>query len=277
MPTDLISRRLRSLLTDWLVANSTLRAIDNEFEGEQIELKAGAEQPNTGQRRSRVNGYYNSLDFTNPRDVRRFLNVLSIFIRQMELAHSTAGQELNFKKFTDQLAREGYAYNDGAISVVTATARLKDTKLIASNFDWTHISEQIERIESALDKDPALAIGTAKELTESCFKTILKERNVAHGNDDLPQLGRKTFKSLKLVPDDIPDSAKGADIIRRMLSNLSTVVQGLAELRGLYGTGHGKEGRVRGLTTRHARLCVGAAITLVTFVFQTHLETKTTD
>jgi hypothetical protein len=93
-------------------------------------------------------------------------------------------------------------------------------------------------------------------------------------SDDLPQLGKKVFKALKLLPDDVPEAAKGADAIRRLLSNLSTVVQGLAEIRGLYGTGHGKDGRVRGLTSRHARLCVGAASALVTFTFQTHLETK---
>lgn len=30
-----------------------------------------------------------------------------------------------------------------------------------------------------------------------------------------------------------------------------------------YGTGHGKDGNGKGLTARHARLCVGAAATLV--------------
>jgi hypothetical protein len=58
------------------------------------------------------------------------------------------------------------------------------------------------------------------------------------------------------------------------LSNLATIVQGVAELRGLYGTGHGKDGKARGLQPRHARLAVGAASSLVTFAFQTHIETK---
>lgn len=87
-------------------------------------------------------------------------------------------------------------------------------------------------------------------------------------------MGKKTFKALKLVPDDVPDSAKGSATIKRILSNLSTVVQGLAEIRGLDGTGDGKEGRTKGVSPRHARLAVGAASALVTFLFQTHLETK---
>ena len=63
-------------------------------------------------------------------------------------------------------------------------------------------------------------------------------------------------------------------MVKRVLSNLATIVQGVAELRGLYGTGHGKDGKARGLQPRHARLAVGAASSLVTFVFQTDIETK---
>jgi hypothetical protein len=48
-----------------------------------------------------------------------------------------------------------------------------------------------------------------------------------------------TAKELNLIPDGIPDAAKGADVIRGILRNLATLTQGLAELRGLYGTGHG--------------------------------------
>jgi hypothetical protein len=80
------------------------------------------------------------------------------------------------------------------------------------------------------------------------------------------------MKELRLVPEGVPEGAKGCEIIRRLLSNLGTVVQGLAELRGLYGTGHGKEGRTRSLKPRHAKLAAGAAATLVTFLFETHKE-----
>jgi hypothetical protein len=76
------------------------------------------------------------------------------------------------------------------------------------------------------------------------------------------------------VPEDIPESAKGADAIKRLLGNLGQVSQGIAELRNLYGTGHGKDGTFRGLGPRHARLAVGAATTLATFLFETHESRK---
>jgi hypothetical protein len=72
----------------------------------------------------------------------------------------------------------------------------------------------------------------------------------------------------------IPDAARGADVIKRLLSNLGTIDNGLAELRGLYGTGHGKHGSSLGLSARHAKLAVGAASTLAVFLFETHKETK---
>ena len=69
-------------------------------------------------------------------------------------------------------------------------------------------------------------------------------------------------------------AARGADVIKRLLSNLSTVGHGLAELRGHYRTGHGQHGLTSGLTAGHAKLAVGAAWTLTVFLFEMHEETN---
>lgn len=53
-------------------------------------------------------------------------------------------------------------------------------------------------------------------------------------------------------------------------SNLGQISQGMAELRNLYGTGHGKDGRSKGLSPRHARLAVSCATALATFLFEAH-------
>ena len=138
-----------------------------------------------------------------------------------------------------------------------------------------HLAEQIRRLEASVETDPSLAIGTAKELIETCCKTILAERGKpVSGTPDISTLTKETLKELKLVPEGVPDAARGADVIKRLLSNLGTIGNGLAELRGLYGTGHGKHGSASGLSTRHAKLAVGAASTLTVFLFETHKETK---
>ncbi len=150
---------------------------------------------------------------------------------------------------------------------------LSTAKEVLSGSDLIYVSQQITRMEAAVANDPGLAIGTAKELVETCCKTILLERGVTPDKtDDLPQLVKKTVKELRLTPSDIPDSAKAADTIRVLLSNLATITNGIAELRNKYGTGHGKEASMRGLGVRHAKLAVGAASTLAVFLAETHRE-----
>lgn len=174
------------------------------------------------------------------------------------------------------------------ISEDDKTALIRDCKAIASrlmmgkidlghlkkataSFDAKHLREQIERIERSIESDPALAIGSAKELIETCCKTILTERGKPiSGSPDIPKLTKDTLRELKLVPEGVHEAARGADVLRRLLQSLGTIGNSLAELRGLYGTGHGKHGEFEGLLPHHARLAVGCAATLVTFLFDAH-------
>lgn len=138
-----------------------------------------------------------------------------------------------------------------------------------------YLTQQITRMEASIVSDPELAIGTAKEFVETICKTILREcGETASGSLDLPQLVKQVREKLELLPQNIPEKAKGAKTIKRVLSNLGTVAQGLAELRGLYGSGHGKHANVKGLQPRHARLAVGAACTLAVFLFETYQVRK---
>lgn len=144
-------------------------------------------------------------------------------------------------------------------------------RTVADALDAGWMQKEIERLENAVERDPALAIGTAKELVETCCKTILSKRGVdVSRKADLPELTKLLAKELKLVPEGISDQAKGAETIRLILRNLSALTQYLAELRGLYGSGHGRDGKHRGLEPRHARLAVGAAVALIDFVTETH-------
>lgn len=134
-------------------------------------------------------------------------------------------------------------------------------------FGEEYIRQQIRRMEENIENSPDLAIGTAKELIETMLKTLT---NTTNRKADIPTLQKQALKSLNLLPENIPDSAKGVDIIKVLLSNLSTIVQKMDELRNLYGTGHGKNARYRGLEPRHAKLAVDAAKTFVDFVFSTY-------
>lgn len=164
---------------------------------------------------------------------------------------------------------------DIANRLCSAGPHIQSLKQTVKVFDAKHLTSQIHRMERAVHDDPALAIGTAKELIETCCKTILTERGQAiAANADMSGLTKATIKELKLTPDDVPEASRGSAVTKRLLQNLATIGSGLAELRNLYGTGHGKHGNARGLTARHAKLAVGAAATLATFLFETHRETQ---
>ena len=152
-----------------------------------------------------------------------------------------------------------------------ASRSVSRARKVADVLDASWMKKEIERLEKAIENDPALAIGTAKEIVETCCKHILSKREVKFlPSDNLPALTKLLLKELKLVPEGISDHAKGAEIIRQLLNNLSVITKYLAELRGLYGSGHGREGNHRGLEARHARLAAGAAIAFIEFVVETY-------
>ena len=137
--------------------------------------------------------------------------------------------------------------------------------------DAAYVMAQINRMEAAIDSDPGLAVGTAKEVVETCCKTILHDRGVQVGrNWKLTRLVKETTRTLSLTPEDIDDQAKAVESIRALLGSLGTITHMMAELRNAYGTGHGKRADAKGLEPRHARLAAGAASTRPIFLLQTH-------
>jgi hypothetical protein len=163
--------------------------------------------------------------------------------------------------------RPRFSYRELRGNSSRAVLRAK-TVAEALNAGW--MAKEIERLENAIDKDPALVIGTAKELVETCCKSILTKRGVAFTkSEDLGELTKKVTKELQLVPKGITDETKGAENIRLILRNLTQLTNNLAQLRGLYGTGHGRDGQHRGLQPRHARLAVASAVAFIDFVSET--------
>lgn len=142
---------------------------------------------------------------------------------------------------------------------------------IRNIFNADYVSHQITLMESAIESSPYQAIGVAKELIETACKSIFKDRQKDYDkNWELSRLMRETTKLLKLTPDNISDEAKAAKSIRQILGSLSAIVQGIAEVRNDYGSGHGKDSNFKGLQPRHAKLAVGAASTLAQYLLKIH-------
>lgn len=211
-----------------------------------------------------------------------------LFLRFLcELVHPVVRPDRNevlalVQQFNDQLRQDGWHLVEeekiagrprfvGKQFHGTSGRSVSRAKTVADALDAAWMQKEIERLEQSVERDPALAIGTAKELVESCCKSILTKRGIEVSKKaDLPELTKLLAKELRLVPEGISEEAKGAETVRLILRNLGALTQYLAELRGLYGSGHGRDGKHRGLEPRHARLAVGAAVAFIDFVTETH-------
>lgn len=153
----------------------------------------------------------------------------------------------------------------------TTTPLSVNAEQLQEKFSSDYLSKQIELMLKMQTENPTEAIGKAKELIESCCKTILESKKVKWDkNWDMSKLTGETLKLLNLTPQNIPASDPVSENIKAVLGNLRGITTKLAEIRNPYGSGHGKSASFTGLETRHAKLAVGCSITFVTFLWDTY-------
>lgn len=140
-------------------------------------------------------------------------------------------------------------------------------------FTSDYLEEQRKMLWEKASQHPTASIGTAKELIESCCVTILDQRSTSYTKaDSLPGLVDKTQTALSINPRTVDGTVRASDQIKSLLGSLANIAKSLAELRNKYGSGHGKSTSYQALSERHARLAAGAALTLVDYLWATHLE-----
>lgn len=142
-------------------------------------------------------------------------------------------------------------------------------------FNTNYVNVQVDLMYSLINTAPHSAIGKAKELIEICCKTILDEQEIRYDTTlDLIQLMKAACKSIGLSARDIKDGIPGQNSATRILGNLGNIAQGMAELRNLYGDGHGKNKNFQPLPPRYAHLAVGSSVTVVHFMWDTYQERR---
>ncbi len=230
--TELIGRTTRGIFRD-LTTGSTVGAISAAFQDEGFAPNPDCTHQDSGVRRSTTQAYLEAVDWTDPAHVTRFLRVAE------RLLHGWEPQYL--VNFWQSLRRDGYDVDNATGQISTLGPRLTIESL-AKVTDPSAIREQMDRIRRSANDDPALAIGTAKELVESTAKVVLLELGQSvDDRADLPELAKAAQLALGLHPSaatgSSPDSSDG---VKRILGAVTTIANGLAELRNRgHGTGHG--------------------------------------
>ena len=164
------------------------------------------------------------------------------------------------------LSRSGLAYHEGGIILAGGQApSVADLGELLRRRDIPALDLEFKRALDSLESDPPAAATAACSILESLFKVILEEENVS-----FPQ--KETIKPLwKAVQDELGLNITSVadDDIRRILSGLTSIIDGIGALRTHAGSAHGHGTRSYKLVPRHARLAVHAAHTLCLFVIET--------
>lgn len=169
-------------------------------------------------------------------------------------------------KIRQTLGRYGLAYYEGGI-VLTAgqappVANLNDA---LRHRDLPALDVEFKRVLESIESDPPAAVTAACSLLESLFKVILDEGNISlPSKETVKPLWSAVQNTLGFNPTSVAD-----DDIRRILSGLTSIVDGIGALRTHAGSAHGHGHKGQLLNSRHARLTVHAAYTLCLFVIET--------
>ncbi len=139
-----------------------------------------------------------------------------------------------------------------------------------------HIDEQVKAIEQAVFENPGLAFDLAKTLVESVCRAVLNERSISFNeDDDLPKVFKIATKHLPFLPPAESDKIEVRRGLLQTLSGMSTVVQGICELRNQCGfASHGAGAPRPIMDSTQALLAAEAADALVGFLYRIHRQDR---
>jgi hypothetical protein len=247
-------------------ASIPLRQLDRAFEGADIPLGEDPGGP-AGARRTQFRRYIASVDQHDSQQLARLGAALGALIKEV-----AASKEDFLVKAAE---RDGFLFADGVFRLAGTAPR---SFAVTRTEDLAFIEERGRRLHLLANDSPTDAIGGAKELLESVCRTVLRLiGEPAPGiTADLVDISTSTLGALEFLPAVLDDAKKGAALVGRCLQQLGAVVASLGELRNAYGSGHWRDGEWKGLSPRHARLAVGAAVMVAAFVAETYVERTAT-
>jgi len=176
------------------------------------------------------------------------------------------------KRVNRVLSRNGLSYLPGGQVVASATGpSTKSLHDILGSRDLGAVEAEFKRALAAVATDPPSGVTAACALLESLCKVYIED-------EGLPVPSKQTLKPLwKVVSDHLGfDPSKLADNdLKRILSGLTSIVDGIASLRTHAGSAHGRGRSAYRVEPRHARLAINGAHTVALFVLETWEKRRT--
>jgi hypothetical protein len=131
------------------------------------------------------------------------------------------------------------------------------------NSDFVHEAWQTALLRRFEDPDGACT--AARSLVETVCKHVLSDAGVTYDDKtDLPELYHLTSTTLNVAPGRHSEQA-----LKKTLGGIVVVVEGIGNLRNIFGDAHGKSKGSEKADVRHAELAVNIAGALSTFIIST--------
>jgi hypothetical protein len=232
-------------------ASIPLRPLDRAFEAAGIRPGTDPEGGVGGARRTQFRRYLARVDQHDPKQLKRLGAALGALIAEV----ATSKQDFLVKA----AERDGFVFANGVFEIANTTPH---AFAVTSAEDFASLEDRARRLYVLANENPKDALAGAYELVESVCRVILRLRGAAAAPKatGLVDLATSTIDILQVPPARAGDAKKSAGVIWRSVEQLGTIVAGLARPRP------GSD------APRHARLAIGAAVALASFLAETHLE-----
>lgn len=139
---------------------------------------------------------------------------------------------------------------------------------ISNKENWSALSARIDIVEKEFYHNADIAMDTAKSILESVAKTILNDKGVEFDDEDFHVLVKRAVESLPVYG--LVES-KDRESIKRIASSISSVVNGIGEIRSRHGTiSHGKDIHDKRAEQQLMKFAIDSCDVLSAFMIESH-------
>src|SRR5690606_11392519 len=157
------------------------------------------------------------------------------------------------KRVQRVLAKNSLSYLPGGIVVFAGTTpSARSLQEILSARDFAAIDKEFQRALDSVEADPPAGITAACALAEALCKVYIEDEGLAMPSKETRKpLWGAVSHHIGFNPAEVAD-----DDLKRILSGLTSIVDGLASLRTHVGSAHGRGRKMYRVDPRHARLAI---------------------
>lgn len=171
----------------------------------------------------------------------------------------------NRERILSQLKKHNLQYTSGGKILNNDVFNFTKTfEQLIENNDYSQIREHYNRALENIENDPPASLTASCAILESLFKTIITTEKLDMPKNQKVMLMWKEVKShLNLNPEGYSE-----DSIKKILSGLNSIIDGLSSLRNHAGSAHGHVKKSYKIEDRHSRLAVLSSCALSVFVIE---------